>query len=122
MASFHMFKNCYLNELKIPEKNSSTSCMLMNIIELYFFHARGNIYFGIVIKEEVYIEVSSFITEKKSLYMEDSSFITTKCARVWLQLECQLASLSAVPTIYLLDISGNFSQGHKLRLIEACRS
>lgn len=54
--------------------------------------------------------------------MEDSSFITTKCARVWLQLECQLASLSAVPTIYLLDISGNFSQGHKLRLIEACRS
>lgn len=33
-----------------------------------------------------------------------------------------IASLSAVPTIYLLDISGNFSQGHKLRLIEACRS
>lgn len=43
--------------------------MLMNIIgltpKLYFFHARGNIYIGIVIKEEVYIEVSSFITEKK---------------------------------------------------------
>lgn len=43
--------------------------MLMNIIglilKLYFFYVRGNIYFGIVIKEEVYIEVSSFIIEKK---------------------------------------------------------
>lgn len=73
MASFHMFKNCYLNELKIPEKNLSTSYMLMNIIgltpKIILFSCQGKyryiIYFGIVIKEEVYIEVSSFITEKK---------------------------------------------------------
>lgn len=73
MASFHMFKNCYLNELKIPEKNLSTSYMLMNIIgltpKIILFSCQGKyryiIYFGIVIKEEVYIEVSRFITEKK---------------------------------------------------------
>lgn len=47
--------------------------MLMNIIgltqKIILFSCQGKyryiIYFGIVIKEEVYIEVSSFITEKK---------------------------------------------------------
>lgn len=47
--------------------------MLMNIIglifKIIFFLCQGKywyiIYFGIVIKEEVYIEVSSFIIEKK---------------------------------------------------------
>lgn len=43
--------------------------MLMNIVgltpKIILFSCRYIIYFGIVIKEEVYIEVSSFITEKK---------------------------------------------------------
>lgn len=71
MASFHKFKNCYLNELIIPEKklidqlhaNEHNRFNPKN----YTFFMPGEIYIliGIVIKEEVYIEVSSFITEKK---------------------------------------------------------
>lgn len=90
MVSFYKFKNCYLNELIIFEKKLIDQLYVNEYNRFNFknfiFFMLGKywyiIYFGIVIKEEVYIEVSSFIIEKKFLYGRQQFYNNEVCQGV----------------------------------------